>query len=53
MSWNNKVIWSEGMFLRPQHFQQQTRYLENYVEGRAALLTNHPWGFNRLQIDRQ
>ena len=53
MSWNNKVIWSEGMFLRPQHFQQQTRYLESYVEGRSSVLRSYPWGFNRLQIDRQ
>ena len=30
MSWDNKVVWSEGMFLRPQHFQQHDRYLENY-----------------------
>ena len=28
MSWKNKVIWSEGLFLRPQHFQQQERYFE-------------------------
>ncbi|MCP6146127.1 hypothetical protein, partial [Pseudomonas aeruginosa] len=27
MSWNNRVVWSEGMFLRPQHFQQHDRYL--------------------------
>ena len=53
MSWNNKVIWSEGMFLRPHHFQQHTRYFENYVEGRSAVLRSYPWGFNRLQIDRQ
>lgn len=53
MSWYNKVIWSEGMFLRPHHFQQQTRYLENYVEGRSALLRAYPWGLDRLQIDRQ
>mgnify|MGYP001816321751 FL=1 len=53
MSWNNKVIWSEGMFLRPHHFQQQARYIENYVEGRSAGLRSYPWGFNRLQIDRQ
>jgi type VI secretion system protein ImpJ len=53
MSWNNKVIWSEGMFLRPHHFQQQTRYIENYVEGRSAVLRSYPWGFKRLQIDRQ
>ena len=27
MSAHNKVIWSEGLFLQPQHFQQQDRYL--------------------------
>ena len=32
MARNNKVIWSEGLFLRPQHMQQQERYLERYVE---------------------
>jgi type VI secretion system protein ImpJ len=53
MSWNNKVIWSEGMFLRPQHFQQQTRYIENYVEGRSSVLRSYPWGFNQLKLDRQ
>ena len=34
MSWYNKVIWSEGMFLRPAHFQQHNRYVENLVEMR-------------------
>ncbi len=53
MSWNNRVIWSEGMFLRPQHFQQQTRYIENYIEGRSAVLRVYPWGFSQLKIDQQ
>ena len=53
MSWNNKVIWSEGMFLRPHHFQQHTRYIENYVEGCSSVLRSYPWGFNKLRIDRQ
>ena len=52
MSWKNKVVWSEGLFLRPQHFQQQERYLESYVEGRAAALHNHSWGLTELTIDR-
>ena len=26
MTWHNKVMWTEGMFLRPQHFQQQDRF---------------------------
>ncbi len=36
MSENNRVVWSEGLFLRPQHFQQQERYLETHLEGRVA-----------------
>ena len=53
MSWNNKIIWSEGMFLRPQHFQQQTRYLESYIEGRSSVLMGYPWGFSAFKIDKQ
>src|ERR1700722_15439857 len=52
MSDRSKVIWSEGLFLRPQHFQQQERYLEAYVEGRAAALRAESWGFEELELDR-
>ncbi|MDH3933399.1 MAG: type VI secretion system baseplate subunit TssK, partial [Chromatiales bacterium] len=51
MSWKNKVVWSEGLFLRPQHFQQQGRYFENYVETRSGHLRPYPWGFSELKID--
>jgi len=44
MPWNNKVIWSEGMFIRPQHFQQQIRYIENFVEGRCSAFGAYGWG---------
>jgi type VI secretion system protein ImpJ len=53
MSDRNKVIWSEGLFLRPQHFQQQERYFERYVEGRAAGLAPWSWGFEELELDRE
>ena len=52
MYWNNKVIWSEGMFLRTQHFQQQDRYVERLVRNRTAHLRPHPWGVAKLAIDR-
>lgn len=51
MAWKNKVIWSEGMFLRPQHFQQQARYVENLVETRCGVLRSHAWGFTELRLD--
>ncbi|UPG84791.1 type VI secretion system baseplate subunit TssK [Luteibacter aegosomatis] len=52
MSAFNKVVWSEGLFLRPQHMQQQDRYIERYVELRAATLRPHPWGFDELELER-
>lgn len=53
MSSNNKVVWSEGLFLRPQHFQQHDRYVERFVEGRSAALRSHSWGFTELQLERE
>lgn len=52
MSDRSKVIWSEGLFLRPQHFQQQERYFEAYVENRAGALRSNGWGFEELELDR-
>lgn len=49
----NKVVWSEGLFLRPQLFQQQERYVEHYIHQRTSLLTPYYWGFSSLTIDRQ
>jgi type VI secretion system protein ImpJ len=51
MSREHKVIWSEGMFLQPQHFQQHDRYLEKLVESRVGPATPHSWGFVRLALD--
>ncbi len=53
MSDNNKIVWSEGMFLRPQHFQQNNRYLERYIEGRSAALEPFFYGFTKLNIDKE
>jgi type VI secretion system protein ImpJ len=52
MSDNNRIVWSEGLFLRPQHFQQQERHLETWIEGRAAALRPYSWGFTELEIER-
>lgn len=51
MSWNNKVVWSEGLFLQPQLFQQQERYLEQFAHRRTAPLSPFFWGFNHFRID--
>lgn len=51
MSENNRVNWSEGLFLRPQHFQQQDRYTEFLVNGRCHGLRPFDWGFSQLKLD--
>lgn len=51
MSWDNRVIWSEGTFLQPQHFQQHDRYLEAHVELRTRALRPYSWGFAELALD--
>ena len=53
MSDKNKVVWSEGMFLRPQHMQQQERYFETCAQRGVAASLGYCWGFSELEIDPQ
>jgi len=48
----NKVVWSEGMFLRPQHFQQQDRHMTAAVRRALAGVQCCRWGFHSLTLDR-
>ncbi len=52
MSSYNKILWSEGLFLRPQHFQQQTRFFERLLETRCNALRSHSWGCVELEFER-
>lgn len=49
----NRVIWSEGLFLRPQHFQQMERSVELLVQARTAGAMAHAWGYTQLVIDEE
>ena len=53
MTWNNRVAWQEGMFLRAQHFQQQDRWAESQLRGSFAALCPHPWGLTRFSIAQE
>ena len=46
---NGKVIWKEGMFLQPQHFQQAERYFLNNVN--VALNNHFPYGYGITEFD--
>jgi type VI secretion system protein ImpJ len=52
MSAYNKILWSEGLFLRPQHFQQQARFVERLLETRCSALRSHSWGCVELEFER-
>ena len=52
MTWTNRIVWQEGMFLRAQHFQQQDRWLEQLVRERTAALRPHGWGMVEVAINR-
>ncbi len=51
MSWDSKVLWTEGLFLQPHHFQQSDRYAEGLISGLARRLAPYLWGVNELEID--
>lgn len=51
MAGDSRVVWREGLFLRPQHFQQQDRFIDALVRTRTESLTPYPWGLRALSLD--
>ena len=51
MSWRSMVIWSQGMFLQPHHFQQEARHVEHLIDVRVRSCGPHAWGFLDLVLD--
>jgi len=51
MSWRNPVVWSQGMFLQPHHFQQEARYVERLVDARVRCVSPYAWGLTDITLD--
>lgn len=51
MSSYSRVVWTEGLFLQPQHLQQQERRLEQLHALHTAERAPLSWGFAELEID--
>ncbi|ODN42528.1 type VI secretion system baseplate subunit TssK [Piscirickettsia litoralis] len=45
-----KVVWSEGLFLKPHHFQQQDRYFEALLTQHQLCLQKYGWGIKTITI---
>lgn len=48
---SSKVLWGEGLFLRPQHFQRQDAYHEWRVAESMRTLHPYAWGVRKCRID--
>jgi len=52
MQGSNRVVWTEGMFLRVQHFQQSDRWTEALMLASVRDLAPHRWGVADIGFDR-
>jgi type VI secretion system protein ImpJ len=50
---HEKVIWKEGLFLQPQHFQQSERHLLNAMQRRFTAYHQHYAGFLQYDISSE
>ena len=48
---SSKVLWGEGLFLRPQHFQRQDAYHEWRLAQGMRVLHPYNWGVRCMRID--
>ncbi|HET6279435.1 MAG TPA: type VI secretion system baseplate subunit TssK [Polyangia bacterium] len=46
-----RVVWSEGMLVSPQHMQQQDLYHERLLDERIAALAPYRWGVVSAELD--
>ncbi|UYG07268.1 type VI secretion system baseplate subunit TssK [Halomonas sp. M4R1S46] len=53
MASRNRVVWSEGLFIKPQHFQQQQRSLEGLIDSRLRGVGGHLHGFLSLELNAE
>lgn len=51
MRMSPKILWGEGIFLRPQHFQQQDQYHEARLHRAASALHPYLWGVGAVEWD--
>src|SRR5581483_4425590 len=49
----SRVVWSEGMYLGPHHFQAQNRYFEESVRFTVENLWFAPWGLLGYELDQE
>ena len=51
MTTPHRVIWLQGIFLQPHHFQQEARFVESLIDARVRAAHQYGWGFGDLVLD--
>lgn len=49
----SRVVWTEGMYLGPHHFQQQSRYFEDSIRFATSSLWFRPYGLSAYTMDAE
>lgn len=47
----NRVVWNEGLFIKPQHFQQQQRNLEYFLDERITAVSRYLYGITEITLN--
>jgi type VI secretion system protein ImpJ len=50
---HQKVLWTEGMFLTPQHFQQWDRHFEYLIQQRMGSVAPQAWGVREFAVNEE
>jgi type VI secretion system protein ImpJ len=48
-----KPVWTEGLFMTPQHLQQADQYTEALVQSRMHAVLSYDWGVSGLAFDER
>lgn len=53
MNNQSKILWGEGLFLRPQHFQRQDLYHESRLTEFSRAAHPYMWGIRHIKFDAE
>jgi len=53
MNFLSRVVWSEGMYIGPHHFQAQSRYFEDSIQFATSAIWPNNHGFLGLELDSE
>ncbi|PVZ68779.1 type VI secretion system baseplate subunit TssK [Pelagibaculum spongiae] len=53
MSYGNNVVWSEGLFIKPQHFQQQQRNIDSLLQSYRTAISQYLYGLQTIELNQE